>query len=98
MRLRRGCRLGPRRWNSTNFNQRPEKEVNMDEAITRSSRFLALSGVVGIIFPIVALGWPNITPVALAALFGAYARVAGVFTLVAGLDFATERPRHWVPI
>ncbi len=70
----------------------------MDEAITRSSRFLALSGVAGIIFGIVALVWPNITLVALVALFGAYAFVAGVFTLVAGLDFATEGARHWVPM
>jgi uncharacterized membrane protein HdeD (DUF308 family) len=70
----------------------------MDQAITRSSRFLALSGVAGVIFGIVALVWPSITLVVLVALFGAYAFVAGVFTLVAGLDFATEGARHWVPM
>ena len=70
----------------------------MDQAITRSSRFLALAGVAGLIFGIVALVWPNITLVALVALFGAYALVAGALTVVAGLDFATEHARHWVPM
>ncbi len=70
----------------------------MDQAITRSSRLLALAGVAGIIFGIVALVWPGITLIALVALFGAYAFVAGVFTLAAGLDFAGERASHWVPM
>jgi uncharacterized membrane protein HdeD (DUF308 family) len=70
----------------------------MDQAITRSSRLLGLAGVAGIIFGIVALVWPGITLVALIALFGAYAFVAGVFTLVAGLDFAGERASHWAPM
>src|SRR5260370_3031937 len=70
----------------------------MDQAITRSSRLLALAGVAGIIFGIAALVWPGITLIVLVALFGAFALVAGVFTLVAGLDFATERASHWVPL
>lgn len=70
----------------------------MDQAITRSRRLIGLAGVAGIVFGIVALVWPGITLVALVALFGAYALVAGVFTFVAGLDFATERASHWVPM
>jgi uncharacterized membrane protein HdeD (DUF308 family) len=70
----------------------------MDQAITRSSRLLGLAGVAGIIFGIAALVWPGITLVVLVALFGAFALVTGVFTLVAGLDFATERVSHWVPM
>ncbi len=70
----------------------------MDQAITRSSRLIALAGVAGIIFGIAALVWPGITLIVLVALFGAFALVAGVFTLVAGLDFATERASHWVPL
>src|SRR5260370_21731296 len=70
----------------------------MDQAITRSSRLLALAGVAGIIFGIAALVWPGITLIVLVALFSAFALVAGVFTLVAGLDFATERASHWVPL
>ncbi|MEA2636908.1 MAG: hypothetical protein QOJ33_732 [Chloroflexota bacterium] len=70
----------------------------MDQAITRSSRLVALAGVAGIIFGIVALVWPGITLIALVALFGAYAFVAGAFTLVAGLDFVGERASHWVPM
>src|SRR6266851_3051994 len=70
----------------------------MDQAITRSSRLLGLAGLAGIIFGIAALVWPGITLVILVALFGAFALVTGVFTLVAGLDFATERASHWVPM
>ena len=70
----------------------------MDQAITRSSRLLGLSGVAGIIFGIGALVWPNITLVVLVALFGAYALVSGVFTLAAGVDFTTEKPHQWVPM
>ena len=70
----------------------------MDQAITRSSRLLGLAGLAGIIFGIAALVWPGITLVVLVALFGAFALVTGVFSLVAGLDFATERASHWVPM
>ena len=70
----------------------------MDQAITRSSRFLALTGLAGIVFGIAALVWPSITLAVLVALFGAYALVAGVFTLAAGVDFAGEKARHWVPM
>jgi uncharacterized membrane protein HdeD (DUF308 family) len=59
---------------------------------------LGLAGLAGIIFGIAALVWPGITLVILVALFGAFALVTGVFTLVAGLDFATERVSHWVPM
>ena len=70
----------------------------MDQAITRSSRFLALTGLAGILFGIAALVWPSITLAVLVALFGAYALVAGVFTLAAGVDFAGEKAHHWVPM
>lgn len=70
----------------------------MDQAINRSSRFLGLSGAAAVIFGIVALVWPSITLVALVGLFAAYALVAGIFTVVAGLDMASEHVRHWVPL
>ena len=70
----------------------------MDQAITRSSRLLALAGAAAVVFGIVALVWPNITLVALVALFGAYALVAGGLTLAYGVDFATQGAHHWVPM
>ena len=57
----------------------------MDQAITRSSRLLALAGVAGIIFGIVALVWPGITLIALVALFGAYAFADGVLAIVSAV-------------
>jgi uncharacterized membrane protein HdeD (DUF308 family) len=70
----------------------------MDQAITRSSRLLALGGIAAVLFGIVALVWPGITLIALVVLFGAYAIVGGVLTLISGIDLATEHARHWVPM
>src|SRR5260370_1670796 len=98
IRLRTGIRLKTGAGDENHSTQWPERRSNMDQAITRSSRLLGLAGVAGIIFGIGALVWPGITLAVLVALFGAYALVAGVFTLVAGLDFATERASHWVPM
>ncbi|HET9849321.1 MAG TPA: HdeD family acid-resistance protein [Candidatus Dormibacteraeota bacterium] len=70
----------------------------MVQALTRSSRFLILGGIAAVIFGIAALVWPGITLVALIALFGAYAFVAGVFGLIAGIELASQGARHWVPM
>lgn len=70
----------------------------MEQALTRSSRLLALSGGAAVVFGIAALIWPSITLIALVMLFGAFALVTGVLTIVAGLDLATEHARHWVPM
>jgi uncharacterized membrane protein HdeD (DUF308 family) len=59
---------------------------------------LALSGVVGVIFGIVALVWPNITLLVLLALFGAYALVTGALSVGYGINFATHGAQHWVPM
>jgi uncharacterized membrane protein HdeD (DUF308 family) len=75
-----------------------DQAPNLDQAITRGSRLLALSGAVGVLFGIVALVWPNITLLVLIALFGAYALVTGVFAVGYGIDFATHGARHWVPM
>lgn len=70
----------------------------MEQALTRSSRLLALSGGASVVFGIAALVWPSITLIALVLLFGAFALVSGVLTIVAGLDLATEHARHWAPL
>ena len=46
---------------------------------------LALRGVAAVLFGLLALFWPGITLTALILLFGAYALVDGVFTIVAGI-------------
>ena len=56
-----------------------------------------IRGVVAIIFGILALRWPGETLVVLVALFGAYAFVDGIFSIVAAAR-AAEHHTHWVAL
>jgi uncharacterized membrane protein HdeD (DUF308 family) len=69
----------------------------VNQALVRNTRLLALRGVAAIAFGVIALAWPNLTFVALLALFGALAFVEGAFTLGAGLNLVVERQTSWVP-
>jgi uncharacterized membrane protein HdeD (DUF308 family) len=69
----------------------------MYDALVRNTRLMALSGVAAIAFGVIALVWPNLTFVALLALFGAFALVQGIFTLGRGLNLVAERQTTWVP-
>ncbi|HEX6509065.1 MAG TPA: HdeD family acid-resistance protein [Chloroflexota bacterium] len=69
----------------------------MSQALARNTRLLALSGVAAIAFGVLALVWPNLTFVALLALFGAFALLQGGFTLGAGLNMLAEKQTNWVP-
>jgi uncharacterized membrane protein HdeD (DUF308 family) len=71
--------------------------MEMEKAVTRSSRFLAVGGVVAIAFGIAVLVWPNISAVVLLALFGAFALVFGLSLVGAGLDHLAHRSTDWVP-
>lgn len=71
--------------------------MDMDKAVTRSSRFLALGGLAAIAFGILLLIRPDIGLVALLALFGAFALVYGSLSLAAGLDHLAHRSTDWVP-
>ncbi len=71
--------------------------MDVDRTLTRSSRFLGLGGVVAIVFGIVLLVWPNLSLVALLALFGAFALVYGVLGLAAGLTLLARRSTEGVP-
>jgi uncharacterized membrane protein HdeD (DUF308 family) len=68
----------------------------MYQALVRNNRLLALRGVAAIAFGVVALAWPNLTFVALLALFGVFALIEGGFTLGAGLNLLAERQTSWV--
>ena len=54
---------------------------------------LAIRGVFAIIFAVIAFVWPGITAAALVLLFGAYALVDGLFSLVAALRAARQHGR-----
>lgn len=56
----------------------------------------ALRGVFSIIFGILAFAWPGITLGALVILFGAYALVDGISTLIAAVSGRSENERWWV--
>lgn len=60
--------------------------MDLDKALTHSSRFLAFSGLAAIAFGIVVLVWPGLSLEALIALFGAFALVYGALGLSAGLN------------
>lgn len=69
----------------------------MDRMVTRSGRYLALSGVVAIAFGIIVFVWPRLSLVALIALFGAFSLVYGAFLLGTGLNLVAHRSTEWVP-
>lgn len=69
----------------------------MYHALVRNTRFQALSGVAAIAFGVLVLVWPNLTFVALVALFGVFAFIVGAFALAAGLSLLADRQTTWVP-
>jgi len=80
------------------FKRRKEnRRFHMYQALVRNTRLLALQGVAAIAFGVIALVWPNLTFIALLALFGAFALISGGFTLGAGLNLIAERSTYWVP-
>lgn len=58
---------------------------------------LTVRGVAAVVFGILAFRWPGETILILITLFGAYAFVGGIFSLVAALR-AAERHAHWVAL
>ena len=62
------------------------------------SRFwwaLVVRGVVAILFGLIAFFWPGVTLVALVLLFGAYAFIDGIASVVLGIREYGERERWW---
>ena len=58
-------------------------------------RWMAVRGVVAVLFGVATLAWPDITLVSLVLLWGAYALVDGLFTLGAALFGDIPKNRGW---
>jgi uncharacterized membrane protein HdeD (DUF308 family) len=67
----------------------------MVSQLARNWWLLALRGVLAIIFGVVAFIWPGTTLAVLVLLFGAYALVDGIFSVIAGIVRATKRRERW---
>lgn len=63
--------------------------------LARTWWLIALRGLFAIIFGILAFVWPGATIAALIILFGAYALVDGIFSVIAGIAAYGERERWW---
>lgn len=67
----------------------------MLEQFTQNWWLYAVRGVLAVIFGLLALIWPGQTLLALVLLFGAYALVDGIFSVVAGIAFRRYFERWW---
>lgn len=63
--------------------------------LARNWWVLAVRGLFGIAFGILAFVWPGLTLGALVVVFGAYALVDGIFALVAAVRVAGAQGRWW---
>jgi uncharacterized membrane protein HdeD (DUF308 family) len=70
-----------------------------ERALAHIWKVTALRGVLAMAFAAVTLIWPNIGLATLIALFGAFALVTGVATIVAAFELpATARRRAWLVV
>ncbi len=67
----------------------------MVAALVRNWWVVALRGLFAIIFGVGALLWPGLTLRVLILLFGSYALVNGIFTVIGGLAPQAENRRRW---
>jgi uncharacterized membrane protein HdeD (DUF308 family) len=75
---------------------RESKTVNrIATTITDQWWLVALSGVLTVVFGVLAWAWPGITLTTLVLLFGAYAIVGGVMSLAAAVARRGERAGPW---
>jgi uncharacterized membrane protein HdeD (DUF308 family) len=59
---------------------------------------LAIRGAAAVVFGILALFWPGITILALVIVFGAYAIVDGVFSLIGAMRGTPGESRPWMVV
>jgi uncharacterized membrane protein HdeD (DUF308 family) len=58
---------------------------------------LLIRGILAIVFGMLAIVWPGETLLILITLFGAYAFIDGIFSIVAAMR-AAERHAHWIAL
>ena len=69
----------------------------MSETLLRSWWLLALRGIIAILFGAAAILWPAITLVTLAALFAAFALLAGALWMFGAIRNRRSDARWWLP-
>lgn len=67
----------------------------MESILFRSWWVAALRGLLGILFAVLAIGWPGLTLLSLVALFAAYAILAGIASLAGAFRHRTAGQVHW---
>jgi uncharacterized membrane protein HdeD (DUF308 family) len=75
-----------------------ERRTVMASDLARNWWLLALRGVAGIFFGIVAFVWPESTLAALVLVFGAYVFVDGIFALIAGIGMRRQLSLWWLVV
>jgi uncharacterized membrane protein HdeD (DUF308 family) len=71
-----------------------EKELIMLELLVRRWWMIVLRGALAVLFGLLAIAWPGITVLALVLLWGAYALVDGVASVLIGLTDRTAPGEH----
>jgi uncharacterized membrane protein HdeD (DUF308 family) len=64
-----------------------------DESLSLAWKILVARGIVGVVFGVIALAWPGETVVAFVILWGIWALVDGIGSLVEGFDTGPGSPR-----
>jgi uncharacterized membrane protein HdeD (DUF308 family) len=70
----------------------------MNNFYLRSWWVPALRGIVGILFGVLALMWPGLTLLTLAALFAAYALLGGIASVVGAIGHRQVDDDWWLPL
>jgi len=70
-----------------------QKTGTLADLLNRNWWLLALRGLAGVVFAVIAFAWPGITLIALIFLFGGYAIVSGILAFVAAARAPKGYPR-----
>lgn len=70
-------------------------EGTMSSALARSWGWIALRGVVAVLFGVLAFLWPSITLASLVLLWGVFALSDGILALIAGFKFGQGGRPMW---
>ncbi len=68
----------------------------MTSALSRNWWAIALRGLVAVLFGLAAFVWPGLTLLALVFLFGIYALLDGIFSIIAAVNNRAGNNRWWL--